>query len=80
MTPTPISAPVIAPTDAPSPAETNARDGSDIDTDTDTDTDAVVIGRDDVSDYNPGQILPAPPETMEKLRASWVVILLKAAS
>ncbi|WQF75414.1 Putative NACHT nucleoside triphosphatase, P-loop containing nucleoside triphosphate hydrolase [Colletotrichum destructivum] len=57
--PTPVSAPV-APTYAPSPADTNAQDGSD--------TDIVIIGRDDVSNYNPGQILPESPETIEQLR------------
>ncbi|TQN65279.1 Serine/threonine-protein phosphatase 6 regulatory ankyrin repeat subunit A [Colletotrichum shisoi] len=58
--PTPVSAPV-APTYTPSPAETNAQDGSD--------TDIVVIGSDHVSNYNPGQILPEPPESIEQLRA-----------
>ncbi|GJC95853.1 ankyrin repeat-containing protein [Colletotrichum higginsianum] len=58
--PIPVSA-LVAPTYAPSPAETNAQDGSD--------TDIVVIDRDDVSNYNPDQILPEPPETIEQLRA-----------
>ncbi|KAI8269515.1 hypothetical protein K4K58_001183 [Colletotrichum sp. SAR11_239] len=35
----------------------------------DSDSDAVVIGRDDISDYNPDQILPEPPEVIENLRA-----------
>ncbi|EQB47728.1 hypothetical protein CGLO_13115 [Colletotrichum gloeosporioides Cg-14] len=34
-----------------------------------SDSDAVVIGRDDISDYNPDQILPEPPEVIENLRA-----------
>ncbi|CAI0644089.1 unnamed protein product [Colletotrichum noveboracense] len=34
-----------------------------------SDSDAVMIGRDDISDYNPGQILPEPPEVIENLRA-----------
>ncbi|RFU78472.1 hypothetical protein TARUN_3719 [Trichoderma arundinaceum] len=35
----------------------------------DEDIDAVFIGRDDVSDYNPGQILPLPPDIIEAIRA-----------
>ncbi|VUC27045.1 unnamed protein product [Clonostachys rosea] len=35
----------------------------------DSDVDAVVIDRDDVSNYNPEQILPQPAETIEKIRA-----------
>ncbi|KAH0491001.1 hypothetical protein TgHK011_002447 [Trichoderma gracile] len=34
----------------------------------DEESDAVFIGRDDVSDYNPEQILPEPPEVIEKIR------------
>ncbi|KAH6608423.1 Ankyrin [Trichoderma cornu-damae] len=33
------------------------------------DTDAVFISRDDISDYNPGQILPEPPDVVEEIRA-----------
>ncbi|KAJ4854858.1 ankyrin repeats (many copies) domain-containing protein [Trichoderma breve] len=33
------------------------------------DIDAVLIGRDDVSDYNPGQLLPELPEVIAKIRA-----------
>ncbi|KAK4085024.1 uncharacterized protein Triagg1_14 [Trichoderma aggressivum f. europaeum] len=33
------------------------------------DTDAVFIGRDDISDYNPAQLLPELPEVIEKIRA-----------
>ncbi|KKP07372.1 hypothetical protein THAR02_00569 [Trichoderma harzianum] len=33
------------------------------------DIDAVLIGRDDVSDYNPGQLLPEHPEVIAKIRA-----------
>ncbi|KAL7953228.1 putative ankyrin repeat protein [Trichoderma compactum] len=33
------------------------------------DIDAVFIGRDDVSDYNPGQLLPELPDVIEKIRA-----------
>ncbi|KAL7807629.1 ankyrin [Trichoderma gracile] len=34
----------------------------------DEESDAVFIGRDDVSDYNPEQLLPEPPEAVEKIR------------
>ncbi|KAJ0383542.1 hypothetical protein COL922a_010288 [Colletotrichum nupharicola] len=34
-----------------------------------SDSDAVMIGPDDISDYNPGQILPEPPEVIENPRA-----------
>ncbi|KAL6904069.1 putative ankyrin repeat protein [Trichoderma evansii] len=34
----------------------------------DEDIDAVLVGRDDVSDYNPEQILPESPDVIEKLR------------
>ncbi|EHK18015.1 putative ankyrin repeat protein [Trichoderma virens Gv29-8] len=37
----------------------------------DEDVDAVFIGRDDVSDYNPEQLLPQPAEVIEKIR-SWL--------
>ncbi|KAL7942611.1 putative ankyrin repeat protein [Trichoderma barbatum] len=37
----------------------------------DEDIDAVLIGRDDVSDYNPEQLLPEPPEVIEEIR-SWL--------
>ncbi|KAF4979184.1 hypothetical protein FZEAL_4557 [Fusarium zealandicum] len=37
----------------------------------DNDVDVEVIGRDDVSNYNPGQILPEPPETIQRIR-SWL--------
>ncbi|KAL6694074.1 putative ankyrin repeat protein [Trichoderma pleuroticola] len=33
------------------------------------DIDAVFIGRDDVSDYNPGQLLPELPDVIEQIRA-----------
>ncbi|KAK0761397.1 hypothetical protein N5P37_006347 [Trichoderma harzianum] len=33
------------------------------------DIDTVFIGRDDVSDYNPGQLLPELPDVIEKIRA-----------
>ncbi|KAL7911691.1 putative ankyrin repeat protein [Trichoderma velutinum] len=33
------------------------------------DIDAVLIGRDDVSDYNPAQLLPELPEVIDKIRA-----------
>ncbi|WYZ40004.1 hypothetical protein EsH8_IV_000345 [Colletotrichum jinshuiense] len=35
----------------------------------DSDSDAIVIDRDDVSNYNPEQILPEPSEEIQKLRA-----------
>ncbi|RMJ27427.1 hypothetical protein PHISP_01683 [Aspergillus sp. HF37] len=35
------------------------------------DGDAIVVNRDDVSNYNPEQILPQPPETIQKIR-SWL--------
>ncbi|KAK1839685.1 ankyrin repeat domain-containing protein [Colletotrichum chrysophilum] len=34
-----------------------------------SDSDAVVIGHDDISNYNPDQILPELPEVIENLRA-----------
>ncbi|KAE9567843.1 hypothetical protein CGMCC3_g16020 [Colletotrichum fructicola] len=34
-----------------------------------SDSDAVMIDRDDISDYNPDQILPEPPEVIENQRA-----------
>lgn len=34
----------------------------------DSEDDAVVIGRDDISNYNPDQILPEPPEEISKIR------------
>lgn len=34
----------------------------------DEEIDAVFIGRDDISDYNPEQLLPEPPEIVEKIR------------
>ncbi|KAI0470431.1 ankyrin repeat-containing domain protein [Xylariaceae sp. FL0804] len=33
-----------------------------------SDSDAVVIGRDDISNYNPHHILPQPPEALAKIR------------
>ncbi|SPO01936.1 uncharacterized protein DNG_04609 [Cephalotrichum gorgonifer] len=38
---------------------------------TDSDVDAVVIDRDDISNYNPDQILPLKPEEIQKIR-SWL--------
>lgn len=38
---------------------------------TDSDIDAVIIDHDDVSNYNPEQILPQSPETIKKIR-SWL--------
>lgn len=35
------------------------------------DEDVVVIGRDDISNYNPAQVLPEPPEEIKKIR-SWL--------
>jgi hypothetical protein len=35
----------------------------------DSDGHAIVISRDDVSDYNPGQVLPQPEETIQQIRA-----------
>lgn len=35
------------------------------------DDDAILVDRDDVSNYNPEQILPQPPETIQKIR-SWL--------
>ncbi|KAL7924481.1 putative ankyrin repeat protein [Trichoderma austrokoningii] len=32
------------------------------------DSDAVLVGRDDISDYNPAQILPQPPDVIAKIR------------
>ncbi|KAH8657871.1 ankyrin repeat-containing domain protein [Xylariales sp. PMI_506] len=51
---------------ASSPDFTTAKGGSDDGTDDDT---VVVINRDDVSDYNPEQILPQPRGTINKIRA-----------
>ncbi|KAK1241191.1 hypothetical protein MKX08_001165 [Trichoderma sp. CBMAI-0020] len=34
----------------------------------DEDSDAVLVGRDDISDYNPEQILPELPDVIEKIR------------
>ncbi|KAH6884532.1 putative ankyrin repeat protein, partial [Thelonectria olida] len=39
--------------------------------DSDSDLDAVVIDRDDISNYNPEQILPETPETIQAIR-SWL--------
>jgi hypothetical protein len=36
-----------------------------------SDSDAVLIDQDDVSNYNPGQILPEKPETIEQIR-NWL--------
>ncbi|VUC24921.1 unnamed protein product [Clonostachys rosea] len=36
-----------------------------------SDGDAIVISRDDISDYNPGQVLPQPEKTLQQIRA-WI--------
>lgn len=36
--------------------------------DSDSDSDGVLIGRDDVSNYNPEQILPQPPDVIRRIR------------
>lgn len=41
---------------------------SDFATSDEEDIDAVFIGRDDISDYNPDQILPQPADVIEKIR------------
>ncbi|KAF7557229.1 hypothetical protein G7Z17_g762 [Cylindrodendrum hubeiense] len=42
-----------------------------MESDINNEDDAVIISRDDISDYNPEQILPESPETIQKIR-SWL--------
>ncbi|KAH8660260.1 ankyrin repeat-containing domain protein [Xylariales sp. PMI_506] len=50
---------------------TSPNDNDVMSVDSDTDSDAIVINRDDVSNYNPEQILPQSPEVIQQIR-SWL--------